>query len=121
MKILIISFAGIGDSLLATPLIRALREQYPVATIDAFVMWAGAKDLLEGNPCLHSIYQRNFFKDSAMANLRFLWHLRRLRYDISINTYPQSKIQYRVIAKLINAPRRLSHRYRHHSFLDEWL
>src|SRR5436190_5907004 len=88
MKILVISFAGIGDSLLATTLIRALREQYPVATIDALVMWAGGKDLLEGNPCLHTIYQQNFLKASALKNLRFLWRLRNLRYDISINTYP---------------------------------
>ena len=121
MKILVISVAGIGDSLLATPLIRALREQFPDATIDALVMWAGAKDLLENNPCLHTIYQQNFFKESALSNLRFLWRLREGRYDISINTYPQSKIHYRFIARLINAQKRLGHRYKNHSGLDGWL
>src|ERR1043166_932411 len=109
MKILVISFAGISDSLLATPLIRALREQLPAAMIDVLVRWPGSKDLLGGNQYLNTIHQQNFLQASAPANLRFLWRLRRSCYDISINTYPQSKIQYRVIAKLINAPCRLSH------------
>ncbi len=121
MKILIISFAGIGDSLLATPLIHALRHQFPATAIDALVMWAGSKDLLEGNPHLNAIHQQNFLKEGALANLRFLWRLRKLQYDISINTYPQSKIHYRIIAKLINAPKRLSHRHENHSRLDDWL
>jgi len=121
MKILVISFAGIGDSLLATPLLRALRSQFPTATIDVLVMWAGSKALLEGNPHLNTIHQQNFFKESTLANLRFLWRLRKLRYDISINTYPQGKIHYRIIARLINAPKRLSHRYENHSRVDDWL
>jgi len=56
-----------------------------------------------------------------VANLKFLRNLRQQHYDISINTYPQSKIQYRVMARLINAPKRLSHRYRNYSRLDDWL
>ncbi len=121
MKILIISFAGIGDSLLATPLIHALRDQFPSATLDVFVRWAGSKDLLEGNPHIDTIHRQDFLKVRPLANLRFLWRLRGLRYDVSINTYPQSKIHYRIIARLINAPKRLSHRHENHSRLDDWL
>ena len=46
MKILVISLAGIGDTLLATPLIRELRANFPAATIDVLTMWAGSKDLM---------------------------------------------------------------------------
>src|SRR5579863_9953698 len=35
--ILIVKLAGIGDLLLATPAIRALRESYPQATLDLLV------------------------------------------------------------------------------------
>ncbi len=121
MKILVISFAGIGDSLLATPLIRALRERFPAAIIDVFVMWSGSKDLLEGNSSINAIHQQNFFKASPLENLKFLWRLRKMRYDVSINTYPQSKIHYRFIAWTINAPKRLSHRHENHWRLDDWL
>ena len=121
VKILVISVAGIGDTLLATPLLRALREQFPAALIDVLAMWPGSRDILEGNPCVNTIHQQNFFTEKALMNLKFLWRLRKARYDVTINTYPQSKTVYRVIARLINAPRRLSHRYENYSRLDDWL
>lgn len=117
MKILVISFAGIGDTLLATPLIHALREQFPGAIVDALVRWRGSMDLLEGSPYLNTV----FFEQNPLANLRLLWRLRRMRYDISINAHPQSRIEYRLIARIINARKRLSHRYENYTWLDDWL
>ena len=38
VKILVISMAGIGDTLLATPLIRELRANFPAAVIEALVL-----------------------------------------------------------------------------------
>ena len=46
MKILLIAMSGIGDTLIATPLIHELRANFPNAQIDVLVMWAGAKDLI---------------------------------------------------------------------------
>ncbi len=111
MKILVISLAGIGDTLLATPLIRELRGNFPDARIDALVLWAGSKDLLEANPHLNSVYQKNFLKASKAASLSFLWPLRQERYDVSINTHPQSRIHYRATAWFVGARTRLSHLY----------
>jgi ADP-heptose:LPS heptosyltransferase len=121
MKILVISLAGIGDTILATPFIRELRANYPDAQIDALVMWAGSKDILEGNPCLNTIHQRNFIRESKVGNLRFLSRLRREGYDISINTHPQSRVHYRISARLIGAPLRLSHLYECSGLLDRFL
>jgi ADP-heptose:LPS heptosyltransferase len=120
-KILIISLAGIGDTLFATPLIHELRLSFPQARIDALVLWAGAKDLLEGNPHLNTIWQRNLLKANNFASLQFLWRLRRQRYDISINTHPQSRIHYRAVARAINAGLRLSHEYERFTVLDRCL
>src|SRR5215472_6035157 len=111
MKILIISLAGIGDTLFATPLIHELRAGFPKAQIDVLVMWAGAKDCLEGNPYLNSVFQKNLITASKAEGLSYLWRLRKERYDVSINTYPQSRMEYRVVARLIQARQRLSHAY----------
>jgi len=121
MKILVISLAGIGDTLLATPLIRELRANFPEAQIDALVLWAGSKDLLEGNPFLNTIYQRNFLKESRVGSLRFLWPLRQAHYDISINTHPQSRIHYRATARFMGARQRISHLYECFGALDRLL
>src|ERR1035438_300928 len=93
MKILVISMAGIGDTLIATPLIRELRANFPDAVIDALAMWPGSKDLLENNPHVNRVFQKNLIKCGKLEALRFLWSLRRERYQLSINTHPQSRIQ----------------------------
>lgn len=121
MKILVISLAGIGDTLLATPLIEGLRRAYPQAQIDALVMWSGAKQILEGNPHVNSIFQEDLIKAGYFKGLKNLARYRRERYDLSVNTFPQSKIIYRVTAWYIKARRRISHVHENYCFLDDQL
>ena len=121
MKILVISLAGIGDTLIATPLLHELHENFPDADIDALVFWPGSRDLLAGNPYLRRVHQCNSFEVGAPAFLRFMFALRRESYDVSINTHPQSKIEYRIVARIIGARQRLSHQYDNSGFLDRWL
>ena len=111
MKILVISFAGIGDTFFATPLIHGLRANYPAAALDALVRWPGSKHLLEGNPHLNSVHQKNLIRAGKAEALRFLWQLRQQKYDLSLNTHPQSRVQSRAVARLINARVRVSHEY----------
>ena len=111
MKILVITMAGIGDTLLATPLIHELRANYPEATIDALTLWPGAKDLLENNPYVNRVFQKNLMKCGKLAALHFLWSIRREKYQLSINAHPQSRIHYRIAAWLVGAGVRLSHLY----------
>jgi ADP-heptose:LPS heptosyltransferase len=121
MKILVISMAGIGDTVLATPLIQELRANFPQAQLDALVRWAGAKDLLVSSPHLNTVYQQDLMGEPFGKSVGFLRSLRRVGYDISINTHPQSRIHYRFIARLIGATSRLSHRYEGWNSLDRFL
>jgi ADP-heptose:LPS heptosyltransferase len=121
VKILVISLAGIGDTLIATPLIHELRANFPDATIDVLVMWPGAKDLLEHNPHVNRVFQKNFLKCGRWETLKFLRTLRREHYDLSLNTHPQSRIHYRIAAFIIGAKMRISHEYDHFNWLDRLL
>lgn len=121
MKILVISLAGIGDTLLATPLIHELRANFPDDTLDALVLWRGAKDLLAHNPHLDRVHQQDLMRGPKTASLRFLWSLRKEKYDVSINTHPQSRMHYRIAARIIGAPIRISHRYECFGVWDRWL
>ncbi|MCL4785580.1 MAG: glycosyltransferase family 9 protein [Verrucomicrobia bacterium] len=120
MNFLVISLAGIGDTLFSTPVIGELRENFPDAVIDALVLWPGARDLLERNPHVSTVFQKDFFKQHKLETLRFLWALRRRRYDVSINTHPQSRIHYLAVARLINARIRISHCYHRSPAVDRW-
>ena len=121
MKILVISLAGIGDTLLATPLLRELRLNFPQAQIDVLVKEAGARDLLETNPHINSLHCEIMLQQSKTATLRGLQRFRRQHYDVSLNTYPQSKIHYRLVSRWIAARERLSHKYDNWGFLDSML
>ena len=121
MKILVISLAGIGDTLIATPLLHELRANFPAATIDVLVMWPGAKDLLEHNAHINRVFQKNLMKCGHLETLQFLWSLRREGYQLSINTHPQSRIHYRIAAWLAGAEVRISHEYDGFTWLDRWL
>ena len=127
MKILVISLAGIGDALLSTPLLHELRVNFPDATIDSLVLWGGSRELLENNPHLNRVLQRNLVTSGKLGvagkleALRFFWSLRREHYDISINTHPQSQRLYRLAARIINASTRISHEYECFGALDRWL
>lgn len=121
MKILVISLAGIGDTLIATPLIHELRANFPVATIDVLTMWPGSKDLLENNPHVNRVFQKNLIKCGKFEAMKFLRSLRHERYQVSINTHPQSRSHYRVAAWLAGADVRISHEYECFNRLDRWL
>jgi ADP-heptose:LPS heptosyltransferase len=121
VKILVISLAGIGDTLFATPLIHELRANFPDATIDVLVMWAGSKDLLDHNPHIKQVFQKNLIACGKLEGLKFLRALRQQRYDVSINTHPQSRAHYRLAARIIGAPLRFSHEYHRFGVLDRWL
>ena len=118
MKILVISLAGIGDTLFATPLIHELRVNFPDAKVDALVLWSGAKSLLENNPHLNAVHQRNLISDSKIGSFQFLSELRRAGYDTSLNTFPQSRRHYRIVAQIIGAKTRLSHEYENSGRFD---
>jgi len=111
MKILLIAMSGIGDTLIATPLIHELRANFPDARIDVLVMWSGAKGLLEGNPHIDRVWQKNLIKEGALKSWPFLVQLRRERYDLSLNAHTQGRLAYRLTAGFIGARLRVGHEY----------
>lgn len=111
MKIMLIAMSGIGDTLIATPLIRELHANFPAAQIDVMVMWPGARDLLEGNPYVTKVWQKNFIKEGRLKTMPWLLRLRRERYDVSLNAHTQGRLAYRAVAAVVGARLRVGHKY----------
>jgi len=84
-KILVINLAFIGDILLSTPAIRALKAAYPEAAIHMLVVPATAP-VARGNPFVDQVIV--YDKRGKDRNLASLWQLiRRLRaehYDLAV-------------------------------------
>jgi ADP-heptose:LPS heptosyltransferase len=120
-RILVISLAGIGDTLQATPVLHELRLQFPSARIDVAVLWPGSAQLLEGNRRIDTVHQFNLIQGPRHKALAFLLRLRAQRYDLSLTLHPQGRREYRIVSRIVRARRRLSHQYENESWLDRWL
>lgn len=85
-KVLIIRFSSIGDIVLTTPLIRAIRDQKPGTQIH-YVTKSTYKEVLEHHPYI----DRLFLLDSSMKNL--LRELKGESYDLIIDLHKNLRSQ----------------------------
>lgn len=79
-KILLIRLKGIGDVILSTPLVRALRKAFPQAEIH-FLTRALCAPILKHNPNIDKVLIHPVKSASAFEMFRFLGSLRSARYD----------------------------------------
>lgn len=84
-RVLVIVTRRIGDVLLATPLIRSLKQAWPDAQIEALV-FNGTQGVLLGNPDLHAVH-------TIPERPRLLQHVALImrlfkRYDLALSLLP---------------------------------
>lgn len=90
MRLLLVKLRHIGDSLLLTPTVKALKETYPDAQIDVVVR-AGTEGILRGCPDIRHIYTTASPEKSKRQGWSFLHALllqaaiRRERYDVAVD------------------------------------
>lgn len=113
MKILILSLAGIGDSLMYVPALKVLRKNLPDAEINVLTMLSEAEEVYKYNKAVDKNIHFNFLKEGVLKSLLFLYKLRKEKYDVSINVYPMNRYEYNIISFLIGAKIRLGHLYNH--------
>ncbi len=103
-RILIIQTAFIGDVILITPLIRATKELYPQARIDALVV-PGAAKLLKNNPYLNEVLTYSK-RDKALLSMRYMISTLKAReYDLAIS--PHSSGRTHLLMYLARIPQRI--------------
>ncbi|MEK6618014.1 MAG: glycosyltransferase family 9 protein, partial [Nitrospirota bacterium] len=81
-NILVIKLRYIGDVLLATPVLRALRDRFPDARL-AMLVNRGTEDILKWNPDVNEVLVVD--RGALTAQFRFLGELRRRRFDCVID------------------------------------
>jgi heptosyltransferase II len=103
-RILLVQTAFIGDVILITPLIKAVKELYPAAELDALVVPAAAR-LLHNNPHLNEVltYRK---RDKALLSMgQMIRRLKAKGYDMAIS--PHSSGRTHLLLYLARIPQRL--------------
>ena len=94
----------IGDIVLTTPVIRAVRERYPNAHI-AYLGEKGGVSLLEHNPHLNEILPYDFTKPDIIEQPRMMFALRRRKFDVFIDLFSNPRSAF--LAYASGAPIRI--------------
>jgi heptosyltransferase III len=84
-RLLVVTPRRIGDVLLATPLVAALRHAWPAATIDMLV-FRGTAGVVKGHPAIARVIEIEE-RPTAGAHAKFLLGIAR-RYDAALSTVP---------------------------------
>ncbi|MGH8103824.1 MAG: glycosyltransferase family 9 protein, partial [bacterium] len=105
MKILVIEFAYIGDTLLTTPFLRALKEHHPYADI-TFLASSPSAEVLDTNPHLKQVLA--FDKRSGLKGIfNALRFLRREKFDMAFVLHRSFKSA--LLAALAGIPVRIGY------------
>jgi len=103
-RILISRMKFIGDVVLTTPVVRAVRERFPSAHI-AYLAEKQAVSLLEGNPHLNELIAFDFSKPGFLEQLRVIQRLRKGKFDVFIDLFCNPRTA--LLARSSGAPVRI--------------
>lgn len=108
MRILLTRTDRIGDVVLSTPAIKAVREKYPEAHI-AFMVRPYARDIVEGNPYLDEviIYDKYGKHKTLLSTIAFALSLRKKKFDLALMLHPTNRAH--LIAFLVGIPQRMGY------------
>lgn len=97
-RILVILLAPIGDTLFATPVLRALRQHYPQAYLAALV-YAPSRDILAHHPDLDELFLHPPWPSLRRWGelLPVLRRLRRCRFELTVDLSPLTWFLSRVV------------------------
>ncbi|MDD5045000.1 MAG: glycosyltransferase family 9 protein, partial [Candidatus Omnitrophica bacterium] len=107
-RILIVRTDRIGDVLLSTPVIRAMRDAYPAAYI-AMLVSPYAKETVEGNPYLDEVlvYDKDARHKSWLASRNFARALKRKQFDLALILHPTNRMH--LVTFFAGIPRRIGY------------
>jgi lipopolysaccharide heptosyltransferase II len=108
VRVLLIRLRLIGDVVLSTPLIRALRRTFPAASL-SYLVERDAAAVVSGNPHLDEVIvvERTRGLARLKDDIRLAWRLRRGRFDVVIDMHGGPRSSWLALAT--GAPERIGY------------
>lgn len=109
MRIIVFCLPGIGDALMATPMIKLLKKNYPAALIDLACMFSAVGYLFKNNKSIQKVYFLDIYNKNKLFGIRRVIPLRSHAYDVSILAFPAFRREYHIVQWLVGAKKRIAH------------
>jgi heptosyltransferase-2 len=108
-RLLVIRLDRLGDVVLSTPVLGALRRRFPHAFI-AMMVRSACREILDGHPSLNEViaYDKEGAHCSVAATIRFARSLRRYEFDTALVLHPSNRSHW--IPWLAGIPVRIGYR-----------
>ena len=115
-RILIVNVNWLGDTLFATPFIRAVREKYPKAHI-AILTHPRCRNMLEGNPNIDEIiiYDEKKQHRNLLGKFSIISYLRSKKFDTAFIL--KKSLSRALLLLFSKIPRRIGYRSKRAGFL----
>lgn len=102
--VLIIHPGGIGDLIMFIPVLKILRENLPQAKIDFFIPFSLPDgDILKQNNLVNRILKFSLNKNNFIRKAKFIYGLRKEKYDLSIMPSAVNPLRGGILSFLIGA------------------
>lgn len=118
MKILVLCLPGVGDALMATPMVKVLRQEFPRAQIDLLCIFSGIAYVYKNNPHIDNVFLISLYKENRITGLMRLIPFRNKRYDVSILCFPAYRKEYHLAQWFIGAKKRIAHKFKRGYFSE---
>lgn len=115
-KILVVRTDRIGDVVLTTPVLKALRDNYPQSHI-AMMVAPESRELLEENPYSDEVivYDKSKGHQGFLGFWRFVLELKKKKFDLAIVLHTKKRTN--IITFLADIPKRVGYRDKKFGFL----
>ena len=107
-RIIIVRMDRIGDVVLSSPAIKAVRGAYPDSHI-AVLVRPYAKEVVDGNPCIDEVitFDKSGEEKGLLGKIKFIARLRNKKFDLAIILHPKNSSH--ILAYLARIPIRLGY------------
>jgi heptosyltransferase-2 len=107
-KILVISCTGLGNTILAMPLMQGLRTLFGAASLDVMVAASASAELLAAAKLCNRTY---LYPRAMKKRLSLFKRLRSNRYDLVLLSFPTFSLVFQLLPWLLRSRRNICHNY----------
>lgn len=110
-NVLVLLLPGLGDAIVASPLVRAIHEQRPNWNLHALTMLAPVKEYANALDVFETVHHVPLLTLKPYEAFQRLTAVRRSGFDNVVVPYPAGRWQYHAVARLLSRGEIVTHRY----------